>query len=349
MTCSHLLVNVLCLVLDAQSQAAGQQRPLLYEVGDTFDNITYIQQANELGAERILIVYEDYEGAHPSGVSTGEIDVRSLLSHIQQVSGGTPPKWGLLDFENPFMTWIENGPGNDNWVQATTQMVKAIRAVKASYPDTKWSFYQLPYVRYYIGCPEDCKCWSQASPAVRTQARARYLEQCAPVLAECQWICPSMYGFYDPAKYPPEDGARWRAATSAWCREQVALAVSVANGRPVVPIICPIWQPGGKARLGEPIPKAIFEDDFVKPGIEAGAAGFVVWTQFPYYIQCAIKDKVADPPQINRQLFIDCYLGGVSPRNWDDPNLANTLRRKSAEVVLNALTSVRAVESRPAP
>jgi hypothetical protein len=300
------------------------------------------EDAIGLGARPLLVVYERYEGADPAAERTGNIDVESLVRHIARKTGGVPPEWGLLDFEDPFMEWMELGPGDPKWAIATGQMRDAIRAVKRAFPGTKWSFYQVPYVRYWIAG----KSWADASLEQRQTAASRFLDQSAPIIAECDWICPSIYSFYDPATRHPSDAERVRKASRAWSLEQVRIACGVANGRPVVPIISPIWQPNGDAPIGAPVPIQLLKEDVIEPAIRGGAAGFVIWTAFDYFIGCAVSGKEPDPRGFDRAAVAKYYFNGRSPEDWSDPIVVSTVRMKAGDVVLSAIKAIRDLETR---
>jgi hypothetical protein len=323
--------------------AGAPPRTVLFDT--LVDPATYGEQALGSGARPILIVYEAYPEADPEVRKAGRIDVPSLLRHIDRLTGGSPPEWGLLDFEEPFMEWIERGPGDEKWALAMEQMIAAIRAVKRAYPRTKWSYYQLPYVRYWI----DGKSWADAAPDSRQRAAARFVEQCAPVLRECDWICPSVYCLYDPERSPIERRAAVREAGRSWRRDQVRIAVEVAAGRPVIPIISPIWQPNGDALVGAPVPLDQLKQDVIEPMIQAGCSGFVLWTAFGYYIDCAIKDKVSNVPGFDRASLVRHYMDGQAPRDWADPEVGSRIRLRAGKVVSDAIRAIREVEASVAP
>lgn len=299
------------------------------------------EEAIGLGARPLLIVYEHYDGADPDAGRTGNIDAATLVQHIERKTGGSPPEWGLLDFEAPFMEWMELGPGDPKWEIATGRMRDAMRAVKRAFPNTKWSFYQVPYVRYWISG----KSWADSNPEQRQAAASRFLSQCAPVLVECDWICPSVYCFYDPAAAPASDAEGVRKANRAWSLEQVRIARSVAKGRPVVPIISPVWQNNGNAPVGAPVPISYLKEDVIEPALQGGATGFVVWTAFDYFIDCAVSGKQPDPREFDRASFAKHYLDGQLPADWSDPTVASTVRKKAGTVVLSAIKAIRELES----
>jgi hypothetical protein len=331
------------VLIAAVVSLAGAPRARLVILFDTLADPGRVgEDAIGLGARPMLIVYERYEGADPAAARTGNIDVETLIRHIDRKTGGTPPEWGLLDFEAPFMEWIELGPGDAKWSIATGQMRDAIRAVKRAFPKTKWSYYQIPYVRYWIAG----KTWADASPEERQAATTKFLSQCAPVLAECDWICPSIYSFYEPVARRPSDAEGVRKASRAWSLEQVRIACGVANGRPVMPIISPIWQPNGDARVGAPVPIQLLQEDVIEPAIREGAAGFVIWTAFDYFIRCAVSGTEPDPRGFDRAAVAKYYLDGRFPEQWSDPVVESTLRMKAGDVVLSAIKAIRDIETK---
>jgi hypothetical protein len=331
-----LLAMLGLLVSVGSSEPA--RRVLLFDT--LADPAKFGEQALGAGARPLLVVYEVYPGADPHAREQGSIDIPSLLRHIERVSGGSPPEWGLLDFEDPFMEWAESGPGGERWTKAIGQMVDAIKAVKRAFPKTKWGFYQVPYVRYWI----EGKSWADASREVQDRAALKYLSQWQPVIDQSDWLCPSLYCLYDPAASSSADGAKVRDAGRAWSRAQVEISFRAAGTRPVIPIISPIWQVNGNASVGAPVPIDQLRGDVIEPALRAGAGGFVIWTSFDHYINCAVSGKPASPPQFDRSSFVKHYLDGVEPRDWSDPTVSATLRARSGRVVLNAILAVRESE-----
>lgn len=330
-------------LLLAQFMAGFASAPRQIVLFDTLvDPARVGEAALSLGAQPLLVVYENYEGADPDAARTGNIDVPSLLRHIDRVTAGRAPEWGLLDFEAPFMEWIERGPGDDRWSIATGRMVAAIKAVKRVYPKTKWSYYQLPYVRYWI----EGKSWAEATPEIRQRAADRYLSQCKPVLEECDWICPSIYCFYDPSKAGSLQGAVVRNAGRMWRMEQIRIARQIAGARPVIPIISPIWQTNGDAPVGSPVPLDQLRLDVIEPALKSGSSGFILWTAFGYFIDCAISGKKpTSMPEFDRTVMVKHYLDGKDPPNWSDPSVVATIRARAGAVVLDAIKAIRDCEA----
>lgn len=307
---------------------------LLY---DTLVDVSIVADALKTEAEPVLIVYQY---TSPDSATTGEIDVPKVLSAIAKMTAGEQPEWGMLDFEYKFTDRLQKGADDPQAQFATAQMLKLLRSVKASFPATKWTFYGVPFVPYWM----QNKSWDDADESIRRSTLTEAGKAYAPIAAECDWVSPSIYPVYDPADYPEAQRADVRRAGVAWRRVQVALARLIARGKPVIPMVSPVWQPNGKAPAGTPVPPVQFIEDQVVPAMRAGAMGVAIWTSYDRIIQAACKQSIdpAKPEEFPRALLARAFLGDRQPEDWSAPQVAVRLREQAAKVVLRALRDVRA-------
>ena len=336
-----------CMALTAEppavatpTQPAKSPTTLLY---DTLVDPSVVVAARATQSQPLMIAYQY---CSPESLKTGRIEVGAVLMCIDKMTSGDPPEWGMLDFEYNFTDRMQKGLTPEAKV-AREEMVKLIRAVRAAYPRTKWTYYGVPFLPYWM----DGKSWSDASDE---QKRA-LMESCAqmyePLVAECDWVSPSIYPVYDPTMFKPYEQAGVRAAGVAWRTAQVAFAKLLGRGKPVIPTISPLWQPGGLAASGTVVPPREFVLDQVQPAFRAGAAGVAIWTSCGKLIdqKAAETAAVAETGEFPRKNLVKAFLDGREPTNWKDPAVLEVMRQAAARMVLRSLRDVRAFQDGKIP
>jgi hypothetical protein len=321
--------------------APAKQPVLLY---DTLVDPSVLIEARRTEAIPLLIVYQY---CSPDSKSTGNIDVGAVLRCIDRVTMGDPPSWGMLDFEYGFTDRMQKGVDGPGARHARDEMIRLIRAVRAAYPRTRWTYYGVPFLPYWL----EHRSWIDSSDQMKRAEMTRCVEMYGPLVAECDWVSPSIYPVYDPAMFDPPERASVRRAGVAWRSAQVGFARVLAGEKPVIPMISPVWQPGGRTPAGGVVPSDQFVEDQVRPALQAGAAGLAIWTAYGQMIDSATRsaeDRTV-AGEFPRENMARSLLDGVLPENWTSPELAARLRSRAANVVLRALRDVRSVEQVPAP
>jgi hypothetical protein len=313
--------------------SASPESVLLY---DTLVDVSVVADAAATGARPLLLVYQY---TSPDSAKTGDIDVLKVLDAIDHMTGGEPPAWGMLDFEYAFTDRLQKGPEDPGAVHATAEMLKLLRAVKSTYPRTKWTFYGVPFVPYWL----QNESWDDADDNVKRVTLTNASRTYGPIIDQCDWVSPSVYPVYDPAAYPESRQGSVRRAGIAWRRAQVGLARLLAKGKPVIPMVSPVWQPNGNAPAGMPVPSEQFVQDQVAPVMRGGAAGVAIWTSYDRIIKAACATREAtSPEEFPRENLCKAFLDGRMPIDWQAPGVAEQLRSRAAVVVLKALRDVRA-------
>ena len=319
-------------------------RPPLVLLHDTLVDASVVADATRTGAKPLLLVYQY---TSPDSAKTGEIDILKVIEAIDRMSGGDPPEWGMLDFEYAFTDRLQRGADDPTAKAATAQMVRLIRAVKSTYPRTKWTYYGVPFVPYWIRN----ESWDDADTAAKRVTLTEASRVYAPIVAECDWVSPSIYPVYDPAEVQESLRSGVRQAGVAWRRAQVGLAKLLAKDKPVIPTVSPVWQPNGKAPAGAVVPPIQFVEDQVAPAVRAGAAGVAVWTSYDRIIKAACTEapKPQSPEEFPRDNLVKAFLDGRAPLDWSAPGVASQMRERAARVVLRSLRDVRAWEAGRTP
>jgi len=295
-------------------------------------------------------------GQDSKSYTTGVIDIDAMMVDIAERTQLQPPEWVMLDFEEPFLTDLARPADAPERQRALRSMVDALRAAKRRYPSTKWGFYGLPNVPFWVSG----KGWGELAPDERAAALARSESAAREVLAEVDWVSVSCYDYYDPKLVDPTKTTSIRGTPDqsicngiAWRTAQVEAARRLAGSRPVVVNVCPFWAPGGIAPVCRLIPVADFVSRQVAPCLEAGADGIAIWANYPYRVERATSSE-ADAPGVEagfgrdswRAAITADFLGGSAPPDWSDPALRRSLNSLTGSALLQRVAAVRDWESR---
>ncbi len=261
------------------------QPVLLYEEALTVASRDAIEAA---GAQKYFIIYQN--NVDPGAQKLGAIDASALGRGIVDSRGDTPEGWGVLDFEDPFFAIIQDGPSNPRFAKAVESMVQALRSVKRAFPHVKWTFYGLPLLRYYV----DGKAWAALTPEERARETDRQLAAVDQILAESDWLSPSIYNMVGDAKGSLVANDEIRNCTREWAEALTSMSVRYAKTRPVppkvIPFVSPLYMPGGGARTGSIIPPGVFMEDTIEPAVRGGANGLCFWMGAGHLIRLAASD-----------------------------------------------------------
>lgn len=311
---------------------------LLY---DEIPDATIARRAEAVDAQRYLLIYQ---GCDPQAVRTGLIDVEAVIREISNKTANGAPRWGMLDFEDPFTANLQLGVDSPKYQATSASMIATMRAVRTRFPNILWTFYGTPFVPYWL----DGKNWLNATPEAKSTLLEKLYKVYAPLAAEVDWVSTSIYPVYDPLLFEPKTPDLVRAHGRAWRTASVGFAKILAAGKPVIPTVSPYWQPNGVATAGTSVPEAQFIEDQVEPAAAAGADGVAIWTGVGYGITLAIDGYAKNMPQdetlgtrVWRAAFISEYLDNQPPRNWSDAVVRATLVRKSSNTILDAIRWIR--------
>jgi len=320
-----------------QDGTARSKPPVL--LYDTLVDPSVLLEARRAEALPLLLIYQY---CSPDSKTSGEIDVGAVLRCIDRLTQGDPPAWGMLDFEYGFTDRMQKGVDGPGALRARDEMIRLIKAVRAAYPRTRWTYYGVPFLPYWL----EHRSWLDASNEMKRLEMTRCAQMYGPLVAECDWVSPSIYPVYDPAMFSPPERADVRRAGIAWRIAQVGFARLLAQGKPVIPMISPVWQPGGRTPSGGVVPSDQFVEDQVRPALRAGASGLAIWTAYTQMIDSATRtteDRTATG-EFPRDNLARSLLDGALPQDWTAPDLPPRLRKRAADVVLRALRDVRSVD-----
>jgi hypothetical protein len=286
--------------------ASSTDRPIVQHI--LYDR-SYEQNTNtaQAGAERYLIVYQtsiDHES-----MSSGRINVDKLVANIQQQieESTTEYRWGILDFEVPFDDVLEAGHSHPMHATAVSSLVGAIREVKRRFPRIKWTYYNMPRLRYW----EKGRDWANLDQAQRLNAMDRVLASYGAVMAEMDWFNPSVYDQYEAGLGMPRSQSDPHFAERAFRTASVELIRrwlakrGPSGDRPIIPMVSCWFQPGGEATALRKVPLEEFISEQVEPCIVAGADSVALWGCMHYFVQVALMppEQVPEPCGPDRELM----------------------------------------------
>ena len=263
---------------------ATSRPPVLYDM--TYDMAGSLPVTTD--AQKYLIVYQT--SVDTASMSTGRIDSSKVVANIrQQLVLDHNYSWGVLDFEVPFDDVLEAGPSHPLHSTVIASLTETIREVKRNFPGIRWTYYNMPRVRYWV----DGQDWGALTPTARANVMDRVLNSYGLLMAEMDWFNPSVYDQYEAViGMPPSTSApavaerAFRTASvelvRRWFLNQQARYIP-----PVIPMVSRWFQPGGEATFLREVPLGEFIEDQVRPCIEAGADSVALWGCMSYFVHIA--------------------------------------------------------------
>jgi hypothetical protein len=319
-------------------------RPLTPVLFDRLPSATISAAAVEDGHAEYIIVYQ---GVDPNSGSTGLINPQLVIDAIRQEHGDDPSGYGILDFESPFIERLEAGPTHPNWQMTVDTVVGALQAVKAEFPNVKWTMYSMPLTRYWIP-PANAYSWANASPELRESAFVKILTGFDPVLRECDWLNPSAYDRYELSTFSSSQQATITAQEIAH-REAVVEVCNRFNAtsglprKPIIPMVSPMfWKVGQISYNMKQVTLEEMLRDSVRPLIDEGADSVALWTGLPYWVRLATSAQDFGLSQLEaRHAFTQDFLGGIPPADWTAPGVHESLSETISEHISARLDEIR--------
>ena len=285
----------------------------------------------------------------PESMKTGKINVSILLTEIRKKMGPDPTGWGMLDFEDPFDAWLALPATDPRNRLASSEMVKAIRAVKAEFPKVKWTYYAQPRMeRVFPGG----KGWANGTEAQMQAEIERRIATCSDILREVDWINPSIYDVYENSKFQGDELSYMVKNERIWREQVVKLGRTIRERMglpqvPVIPCVSVFFQPGGRATNMKPIPIAELIEDQIDPALEGGADAFAIWTSADFFQMLATLPDSHDLNQLNRDnqraardAWTAEYLSGVRPRDWTDPTVKFQISQATGKTISDGAEAI---------
>jgi hypothetical protein len=221
-------------------------------------------------------------------------------------------------------------------------MIHLVQSVRRDFPGTKWTYYGVPFLPYW---PKS-ESWVTASAIVKRDAINTAIASYSELVSELDWISPTIYAKYDPREFPAQPPEQVRAAGRAWRAAEVGLAKLMANGKPVIPTVCPWWSIGGKAPVNRFIDRRQVLVDQVIPAIEMGADGVAFWNALGYVADMTTasqdrEDRYPKSELVSWRAAIQADYFVASPiLDWSAPGVRSAVAAKLSATMVHSMRDV---------
>lgn len=361
--CAAVALSGMNGVQGSTPPAVEPPKPILY---DWLPDGTRMADVRGISATKYTMVYQNIapdRGVH--GIATPSAVIQYLRDTLPSGFRG----WGVFDFEGAFGRNIDKGPDDPDHRRTVDSLVQLIRSVKREWPESRWTFWGYPTVRYWIhDSGEQSASWASASAAQKARELERAVRNFRVLANEVDWLTPWIYDVYPLEKL---EGSSSRLGTikaqQQWARAKVNAARRCSDARiagvvPVIPMFCPIFAPGGTSTTPAFVPIKEFVGEALKPAIEEGVDGLATWNGFRYQFTNAFRKPSSEHHLKIRDDARHMFNELLFPRRdfeWDSPNakarLADLLRQPILEQLesmrseLNDLPEQSRASERPAP
>jgi hypothetical protein len=299
------------------------------------------------GSEHYVGIYQDNADL---GARSGVVNPTRVVAHARTLLQSNPnARWGMLDFEFPYDEILMHGPTDPRHAEAVNSLIATVRAVRAEFPQVRWTYYGFPRLPYWIGV----KDWGMLSDAERAELFAKAHASYGAILDELDWVQPSLYDRYEDALEMPRSGSPRAEAEAAYRRACVEVVAKWFEGRrpapPILPAVSPWFQAGGRATVFRAIPREEFLREQVRPAIAAGASGISIWGAMNYYLKITTVYPAPTSSYstqwrpIARTAFASEHFGGKTADevSWADSQTKQTLAAAFRQAFMQAVDAAR--------
>ena len=267
-------------------------------------------------AQHYLIVYQN--AGDPNSHATGLVNATSVIAEIQhQLNMGVQAEYGVLDFEDPFDNILMTGPAHPQYAATMQSLIDCIRAVKAAFPQMKWTYYGFPRVAYN----PNARDWAWWTEQQREAYYPLYSANYDSIMTEMDWFMPSVYDKYERAANLPNSYSPPMEAERAFRRANVMVIRRYFETRnlpvpPIMPVISPWYQLDGSAYYLKPIPFEELTQEQLQPLFEVGVDGVCIWSAMDYFFRMATMVNFPAGYEVMqamvRSRFATDYFGGMN-------------------------------------
>ncbi|MFO0874682.1 MAG: hypothetical protein U0575_12030 [Phycisphaerales bacterium] len=254
------------------SGAASTKRPLLL-LACLDDPAFYAAvRSMNLNAARCFIVYQS------SGESNGRYDEAKLRTEIAKVVPADGDPFAMLDFEGEWTDYLKKTPGSAEFVAGQKALLRLLQVAHEVRPGAKWAMYGVPGLPFFVTSPTGSTVgWDKGSDKSKEEQFA-IGRRAQPVVDASDWVSPSIYSPYLLSTNP-----EWTQATPAYSTACTKLAVEMAKGKPVIPMVWHRVHDSNQRDGLKVLPDDQFLNGQVKPALAAGAVGVAWWGADDYF------------------------------------------------------------------
>ena len=328
-------------------QSTNEQTPLplLY---DWVPDGTLMLEIRALHANKYTIVYQDIL---PKKGASGLVDKSLVLAFLRNKIPRNFKGWGMLDFEGVILNRLRKGPGNPEYEETTESLRQTLLAVKREWPGSKWAFWGLPSVRFWINdSGENPVTWASASTQQKEREFARQSAAFQGLLEHVDWLSPWIYDIYSTQDITnPADRTSMIASQKEWAQAKVALCKRMLASRkngliPVIPMFCPVFAPNGNVEEPRFVPIQEFVEEVLQPTMESGVDGLSTWNGMSYRVLNAFRDtenqhqvdlREESRDRLKKLLFPN------KPFDWNAPAAKTAVNNRIRSPLLQQLQAMR--------
>jgi hypothetical protein len=291
-----------------------------------------------------------YQAVDPQSYQSARMDPARIVDAVaREIASRGSADWGVLDFETPFNDIMDAGAADPRFSLAMASLVETIRAVKAAYPQIRWTYYNFPRVPFWNGGRD----WAAVSQAERIAIQDRLMSRYSPLMAEMDWFMPSIYDYYERAQFSAVMAPMIEVSERSFKQASVEflhryLSQPGIEARPIIPAVSPWFMEGGRATQYRAISiEELVADQFL-PAVEAGVDGVAMWCATDWLMTLATRDGSSFPEwvrneqaKVRGQFTID-FFGSALPSgfDWTSPTASVAIRQRLASVVGSAIVSL---------
>lgn len=309
---------------------------------------TQMSELRALRAQRYDIVYQNI---FVEGGVTGIIDPEVVITYLRKILPNNFGGWGVLDFESPFFKHLNKGPGHPDHAKTISSFVQTIRKVKREWPNSKWAFWGLPDVNYWLHGPgEKPTNWSSSSDEVKNQEFKKRAAIFQGLLEEVDWVTPWIYDLYPvDAIKDPAQRKKSAASQAAWVRAKIALAKQVVATRkkgpiPVIPMCSTAYARNEKTALIAFVPIQEFIEETLHPALNEGVDGLSIWNGIGFRIKTAFqvaKNQHQVELREAARKWLKALLFPTEPFNWNDTAARAWINDQIRAALMDQLRTIR--------
>ena len=219
-----------------------------------------------MNAARCLVIYQQ------SGETNGRFDESKLRGEIGRLIPADYDGHAVLDFEEPWVGYLKKQPGTPEFTQGEQAMLRVLATAHAVRPNVKWTMYGIPSLPFFVNGPGGSVVGWDKGTKQSEDAQLEIARRAQPIVNACDWVSPSIYSPYLYSTNP-----EWTEATPAYAKANTAVALEMAKGKPVFPMVWHRVHDSNRKDALKIIPDSQFMQGQVTPALQAGAAGVVWW------------------------------------------------------------------------
>jgi hypothetical protein len=338
------------MLVAGEDDSTPSRRPALVGAAAPvlLDCVTSIDARDRIRSLGVVMYPWFGSGIDPQSETSGSIDVGKLVAAIERRLGPDPSGWAMLDFEEPFDSWMALPPDDTKNIRARSELLRVIRSVKMAFPRVKWAYYALLRLRRYIPGPDgENRGWHFLSEQDRDREIARCRDTYVDLMSAQDWFCPSFYDVYENSRFSGDSLKFMLLNEAAWQRASCRFVKSSSwrpsrDPAPLLPCVTPFFQPGGLATPMKAVPLAEFSSDQLQVALAEGADGFCMWSGIDFVLQEATvgtaKDKVAvEVRNSARSAWKDLYFAGKERVDWSSDETRIVLARAIGDAITGAV------------